>query len=106
MSDASITHPEKGERDDPVVPTTLFVGAISVIIIIVVSIGVDILYRWTVESEHQRKVVDRESERLLQLDADQQRLLEEYRWIDRESGRLGIPIERAMELLVAEEAGR
>lgn len=102
MSEATPVIVEKGERDDPRAPSTFFVGAISVLLLVAVAIGLDGLHRAEAQRENQRKVVEVEPTRRLELEAVQRRRLAEYRWIDHESGRVAIPLERAIELLVAE----
>jgi hypothetical protein len=104
MSDSARTLPERGERDDPRAPATLFVGALSFLLLIAIAVGLDALHRLVAEREHARKVVAVEPRARVELEAAQRRRLADYRWIDRGAGRLAIPVERAVELLAAESA--
>jgi hypothetical protein len=92
-------------RADPRTVPTLYIGAISVILLIVVGIWLDVFYKVTVDSENERKVVELVPRPLLKLRTEQRRLLDEYRWVDEDQGVVAIPIERAMELVLAEERG-
>ena len=90
-------------RADPRTVLTLYIGAIGVILLIVVGIWLDVFYKVTVDRENERKVVELVPRPLLKLRSEQLRLLDEYRWIDEDQGVVSIPIERAMELVLAEE---
>jgi hypothetical protein len=54
--------------------------------------------------EHYTKVIAQPSEELATAIAQQEQNLRGYRWIDQEKGIVGIPIERAMELVTREGA--
>ena len=56
------------------------------------------------ETEFTKKVVERLPAELIALQDEQTAQLARYRWIDKEAGVAGIPIERAMELVVEEES--
>ena len=90
-------------RADPRTAPTLYIGAISVILLIVVGIWLDVFFKVTADSENVRKVVELVPRPLLNLRTEQRRLLDEYRWIDEDRGIVAIPIERAMELVLAAE---
>jgi hypothetical protein len=106
MSDAArLPASPRGERDDPRTGTTLFAGAISVILLVVIVLCIETLYRVTVEREEQRKLIEREPVERLRIEAEQHARLAEYRWVDRERGIVAIPIERAIDLVLAESAG-
>jgi len=56
--------------------------------------------------EYAAKVYEPENTAVSDALAEQQAVLDQdYRWIDKEQGRVGVPIERAVELVV-ERAGR
>lgn len=59
-----------------------------------------------VSAEEQRKVVEAVSVQVADQRAQQEQLLSDYRWIDAERGVIGLPIERAMELVVRELGGQ
>lgn len=57
--------------------------------------------------EHDAKVLAPVDEARRDYRGQQQARLDEgYRWIDKEQGVVGVPLERAIELVVAEEGGR
>jgi hypothetical protein len=69
--------------------------------------GVLLLQAWVntrLAREQDRKIVAPPFAELEVYQAEQQALLGEYRWIDREAGRVGLPVERAMQLVVEEHA--
>ena len=78
-------------------------GAIIVGLIAVV-LGLQALYDHLREQQIYVKVLQPVSEDLLNLRAREEGQLHSYQYIDRASGRVRIPIERAMELLARESA--
>ncbi len=91
---------------DPDAPLTLVVGVIGVILLFVLIVGLQTLFYVAQRAEERRKVVAVAPEELRSLEASQLTILEEYRWVDRGKGIVGIPIDRAMELLVRREAAK
>jgi hypothetical protein len=77
-----------------------FVGLLSVILTVDVVMGLLALYDWqsdvaqNVESLYQRPA------KLEDAIEDQKKLLAEYRVVDAKKGIVGVPIDRAMELVV------
>ena len=61
--------------------------------------------RTQIRAEHQRKVVEAVAPALTDYQREQAGLLDDYAWVDRENGVVQLPIERAMELVAAEEEG-
>jgi len=56
--------------------------------------------------EHEAKVLAPVDEVVADYGREQQaKLLEGYRWIDREQGKVGLPVERAVELVVQRQGG-
>ncbi len=90
--------------DDPNVPWTLFILLISVALIFVIIVGLQAWFYDFNRDEIERKRGASLSTAVKQLRAEQLQTLNEYRWIDRNTETVGIPIERAMELLVEEYA--
>jgi len=90
------------EGVDPRSGSTLFVGAVGVIVTIVIVLALQVLYYRTTQSEAYRKVVQRGTEEVRAAREEQGQRLEGYRWIDAEQGVVAIPIERAMDLIVEE----
>ncbi len=95
---------EAAGRDDPRVGATLFVGAIGIVILAALGIGLDALHRAASAREVRRKLLVSEPLEPRALAEQETRRLGEYRWVDRERGIVAIPIERAMELVAAEAA--
>ena len=91
------------ETDDPDALTTATVGIVGTILVIVVVIFVQGLYESEKREEFQRKVVDEIPAELRSLRAAQRARLEATGWVDKQNGFVAIPIERAMELLAADE---
>ena len=101
-------HPQPGSDDgvDPKVSTTLVVGALGVILTIVVILALQVLFYRTAQREYVTKVVEVGSEKLERTEAEQRKLLEGYRWVDRDNGVVALPIERAMDLVIEENRER
>ena len=76
---------------------------IVVCMALVVLVAVLLLQAWfrdQVAREHVDKIVTPPVTELLQLRAEQRSNLENYTWLDQETDRVQIPIERAMERVV------
>ena len=99
---------EKEQREpafdapDPDALATATVGIVGTILVIVVVVFVQGLYLSANRSEFQRKVVDVAPLELRTLRAAQQTRLHATGWVDKKNGFVAIPIEKAMELLVAD----
>jgi hypothetical protein len=81
----------------PVLATVVALGLIGI-----VAAG---LWQWSefaVRAELERKVLTRPSPALLGLRADEDRRLHRYQWLDARHEALRIPVERALELVLAE----
>ena len=92
--------------DDPNVTVGAVVGIISVIVIFVSIVLLQALFFHMQEGEMERKVYRQTDEELRSLDAQQMETLNSYGWIDQTGGVAHIPIANAMDLVVAENAGR
>ncbi len=92
------------ETSDPNTPVTLVAAIVGAILLVVIVLLLEAYYFKAERDENQRKVVAVVPEELAQARASQLGLLNSYRWIDEKQGVVGIPIERAMELVVAEQA--
>jgi len=89
-------------QSDPDALRTLYVGAVSVIVTIVVIIALQAVFYQAQESEITRK--SSASEALAALRTEQLELLGSYRWVDRSKGTVAISVDRAMQLVVDELA--
>ncbi len=92
--------------DDPDVTVSAVVGIIGVVVIFVSIVLLQALFFHMQEGEMERKVYRQTNEELRSLDAQQMETLNSYGWIDETGGVTHIPIVEAMELVVAENAGR
>ncbi len=80
----------------------LTIGALLVVLVFVIIL---LLQAWFYKAQHDervRKVVAPRSEELISALADQQDGLHRYRMLDPETGRVAVPIERAVQLIVSE----
>ena len=91
---------------DPNTPATLVVGAVGAILLVICVVLLQAYFYSSEKAEAGRKVVAVMPEELAQARAEQLGLLNSYRWIDEKAGIVGIPIERAMAIEVAERAAQ
>ncbi len=82
----------------------LLIGAVGVILTLVLVLALEALVLGEEQAEYRRKVVDQPYRELVRLEAEQSEVLDAYRWIDESKGVVGIPVERAMEIVVREES--
>jgi hypothetical protein len=87
---------------DPSASSTMLVGLIGAIALVVIIAGLSALYYGSAREEWEGKFLARSAAELTDVRAAQQAELEGYRWVDREQGVVAIPIERAMELVARE----
>jgi len=96
-------------RLEPDAPKTtfIFVFALSgVAVLALLIVLVDQYFNLSVREEIAEKVLRVESTNLRQLRAEEQAKLTRYQWADLKSGAVRIPLERAMELTLAEWKSR
>ena len=93
-------------RGDPKVGTMLFVGAIGVLLLVASFIGLQAYQRWMKERELYTKVISKPQAELIGLEMKQLEEIGGYRWIDPDKGVVGIPVERAMQIMAAELKSR
>lgn len=102
MSDET-THTGDGSAgDDPDAASTVFIGIVSTVLLVATVVALQGLFEHVTHAEFERKVVAAPPVELRDLQAAQLLVLNGYRWVDAKAGVAGIPIERAMELLVQE----
>lgn len=99
-NDKSMSTSEK--YADPSAYGTIVVGFVGAILTVAIIIGLQALFYSVEQEENVEKVYSQSAEELARLRAEQLELLNSYRWIDREKGIVGIPIDRAMEMTVQE----
>ncbi len=78
------------------------IGVVLVVLVFVLILLVQGWFYKAQQDEHVRKVIAPRSETLASVIAAQQEALHRYRLVDAESGRVAMPIERAMQLVVRE----
>lgn len=93
---------EHTEQDRPDVALLTVIGVAGILFLLVVVFAVQALFFSMDRAEEVRKDTGIRPATALQQRAEQQQLIGAYRWIDQKGGVVGIPIERAMELLVKE----
>ena len=89
-------------KEDIHTPLVFTVGTVFVIFLFVLILLLQAWFYRAQRQEYQAKVVVPRNEALDASLAAQQQDLHSYRWVDREGGVVGIPIERAMELVIAD----
>ncbi|MDQ7007869.1 MAG: hypothetical protein Q9Q40_11620 [Acidobacteriota bacterium] len=93
----------KGQGDPD--PLALgFVLAAGCIIVIATVLALEGFYNFAERRMLEQRVVAVEDTTLARVRAEQLEKLTEYRWIDQQAGRVQVPIERAMELVIEDEA--
>ena len=88
--------------DDPNVAASAVVGIISAILLFVIIVVLQAYFYGAEQSELERKVWSRPYQALQQLDANQIEILNSYGWVSEAEGTVHVPIERAMDLIAAE----
>jgi hypothetical protein len=87
-------------RDDPNSSATVWIGLISVILLLLIVMLLQVAYYHSERKELEAKAAKAGLAELQAVRAEQEGLLEaDYRWLDREQGLVGLPIDRAMELV-------
>lgn len=99
MARANYT-PGTGDPDSPKVALVLTLGGILLVVIIFLLQAFYYAYEDRALSE---RVYGVEYTELRQLRADHQNQLRGYRWVNQKAGKVAIPIDRAIELYVAEQ---
>ena len=89
-------HPPKGKSSGPMIVTGLvMILLFSGFVIFLISEGESIP---NVEDVHAQARL----KNLADLNAENQKILTQYRWVDKSKGVVGVPIDRAMDLVLAE----
>jgi nitrogen fixation protein FixH len=88
--------------DDVNTPVIALVGFISALMFFAIIILLEVIFYWTDSQQRYELVVSQPPQELAALTHNQQARLAEYRWVDEKKGVVAIPIDRAMELVVAD----
>ena len=88
--------------DDVNTPAIAVVGLISAILVVVLVVGVEAVY-WSYERSYVSNQPEQSRDlRAKNLIVEQDARLQRQGWLDRDVGRIAIPIDRSMELVVRE----
>jgi hypothetical protein len=90
-------------KGDPSIGPTAIVGVVGTVVTIVLVTLLHSYYGHALKGEVARKVLAQPAVAVDQVRAEQLRQINEYRWIDPKTKVVAIPIDRAMELVVAEK---
>lgn len=88
--------------DDPSATPTAVVVVVFTLLVVITILALQAYFTRVANEQFETKVVSRTPEEKTAIFAEQRQILSGYRWIDREQGVVGIPVERAMALVVAE----
>jgi hypothetical protein len=83
-------------------PLIAFVGVVSTVVLFATIVSLQVLYYTLAEQDYRRKVVEAPTIESDSIIAEQQIQLTQYGWLDREQNKVAIPIDRAMERVVAD----
>lgn len=89
---------------DPTTSWTVIAGILGALGVFVIVLGLQVLFYAVERAEHQRKVIEQPYDEVRRIRAQQEQGLHSYRWVDKNAGIVGIPIDRAMALVVEELA--
>lgn len=98
------TADEGYDRGEPKSGLIALIGGAIVAVVVVVIFAVQFYYERVKEQQLYEKVMAPIAGDLVDLRTLEDRLLHSYGYVDREAGKVRIPIERAMELLAQEAA--
>ncbi len=95
----NVERPQDELRASPIV----IVGVVGAVLIFVIIVALTALFLWVEEAEIAEKNAGQPPSNLRLSKNEQQVILTEYRWIDQEKGIVRVPIDRAIELVLADE---
>ncbi|MCU0232152.1 MAG: hypothetical protein MUC67_12400 [Acidobacteria bacterium] len=90
-----------GTEGDPKTSLTAVVAIVGTLILVLIIVGLQALF-YHVENDAYAQVYSEPNLDLKMVRAQQLELLNSYGWIDREKGVVRVPIDRAMEMVVAD----
>ncbi len=91
--------------DDVNTPVIALVGFISALLFFAIIVLLEVVFYWAEARQRYERDVSQPPQELATLMHNQQARLAEYRWVDEKKGVVAIPIDRAMELVVADLSG-
>jgi hypothetical protein len=95
------------EPDKPDAALIATLGGTGAVLLLVLIIALQVLYYHAAQEETLRKVISvppYEYNTLVARQLEQLQGPQAYRWVDQAKGKVGLPIDRAMELVVRERA--
>ncbi|MCX5659446.1 MAG: hypothetical protein NTW19_06945 [Planctomycetota bacterium] len=90
-----------GDMNLPMIATVMVV---SFIVVAVAVIGTEAMFAMVENDELQTKSLAQPNQALIDLKSKQIKNIDSYRWVDAKAKTVAIPIDRAMELVLAERA--
>ena len=90
------------EADRPPTGAIAVMVAVTIVVVIGICIGVNELFKVQVDEAKHAQFLDHESSTLRALRATEQERLNHYRWADQKAGVVRIPVDRAVELTLAD----
>lgn len=97
---------EPGSDKDIHVTSIVFVGIIGAVLTVVIVMLLKALYYETLNQEVANKQGRTTDQALSDLRGQQMEQLARYSWVDAKAGKVGIPIDEAMKLVVTEQSAR
>lgn len=94
------------EADRPRLAAILGASAATVLLLGLVVVGVNELFRQMMTSEIEAKVLSRPSSELRELRAEEEAKLGRYQWVSKKDGVVRVPLARAVELTLADYRAR
>ena len=91
---------ESKDSDGLNTPVIAVVGFVSAVLTFALIVAVQVLYYQVATAETDRKVIAVRAEEADDQLAQQDAKLARYGWVDHAQGRVAVPVERAMELVV------
>lgn len=91
-------------RHDTKRSVLLGAGGIAALGLFAAMVLYQAVYFRDLQQKEEAKLLGQPPKEVTRIQADQQSRLAQYRWIDRENGRVAIPIDRAMDLVAGELA--
>jgi hypothetical protein len=92
------------DRSEPNVRAIAVFGGVTIVLLVAIILGLQFYYDRVLEQQVYVQVLAPESQALTSLRNREDEELHSYRYLDRDKGTVRLPIERAMQLVVAEYA--
>lgn len=90
------------QADDLNTPVIAVVGFVSAILTFAIVMGLQAGYHQFANALHQEKVVNVQTDQSAAVIAAQKATMNSYGWVNKQEGKVALPIDRAMQLVVNE----